>query len=124
MLTPYGKILRKIRIDRGEILAIMAGKVGVSPAYLSSIENGDREIPGDLSDKIGSKYCLSEKDLEALKKAEAEQLKTVKVNLTKEKNFSRKQTALIFARTFSDIDDDAMEKIREILKRGKENGDQ
>ncbi|HAH61855.1 MAG TPA: transcriptional regulator, partial [Treponema sp.] len=46
MLTEFGKFLKKMRIDKSETLAVMAGKLGISAAYLSSIENGTRDIPG------------------------------------------------------------------------------
>lgn len=38
MATNYGKVLRKIRVDRDELLKDMAGKLGITSAYLSSIE--------------------------------------------------------------------------------------
>ena len=52
MVTSYGKILRKIRIDEGEILGEMAQKLEISSAYLSSIENGDRNLPDGFTEKI------------------------------------------------------------------------
>ena len=56
MLSEYGKVLRIIRINNGELLNDMAQKVDVSPALLSYIENGKREIPLDLTDKIITSY--------------------------------------------------------------------
>ena len=44
-VTAFGKILRKMRIDTSEVLGDMAKRLGVSAAYLSSIENNGREIP-------------------------------------------------------------------------------
>ncbi len=40
MLTPFGKTLCKIRIDRIERLLDMAEKLGVSIAFLSSVKIG------------------------------------------------------------------------------------
>ncbi|MBQ4504903.1 MAG: helix-turn-helix transcriptional regulator, partial [Firmicutes bacterium] len=48
MLTEFGKMCRKMRIDRNELLAEMAGRVGVSPAFLSAVENGKRNVPDSL----------------------------------------------------------------------------
>ena len=39
MLTSLGKFLRKLRIDRGEILKDMADKLGVTVSFLSAVEN-------------------------------------------------------------------------------------
>ena len=44
MLTELGKILRKIRIDRQELLRDMAGTLGVSVAYLSAVEEKPRQV--------------------------------------------------------------------------------
>ena len=51
-VTAFGKILRKRRIDSSEILGDMAKRLDVSAAYLSSIENGLREIPDSFVEKI------------------------------------------------------------------------
>lgn len=120
MLTTYGKILRKIRIDEGELLSNMANNLEISSAYLSSIENGDREIPEYLSNRIGEIYNLSDKELDELRSAETAQLKAVKVDLEKTADFSRRQTAMVFARTFNDIDDETMQRIRSILMKGED----
>ena len=47
MLTEFGKCLRKIRIDKAELLKDMAEKLQVTSAYLSAVEHGKREIPDD-----------------------------------------------------------------------------
>ena len=58
MLTEFGKALRKIRIDRQQLLKDMANKLGVSSAYLSAVENGKRRMPQDWVSKIASIYSL------------------------------------------------------------------
>lgn len=45
MLTRLGKELRKIRLDRDELMKDMARKLGVTVAYLSAVENGTRKFP-------------------------------------------------------------------------------
>jgi transcriptional regulator with XRE-family HTH domain len=69
-LTAYGKFLKKFRIDRNETLADMAGKLKISSAYLSSIENGTREIPAKMSMNIKLAYSLAFKEFLALIAAE------------------------------------------------------
>ena len=39
-MTPFGVKLRQIRAERGITLKQMAESLGVSPAYLSSLEHG------------------------------------------------------------------------------------
>lgn len=118
MLSTYGKILRKIRIDKAELLGNMAQKLNISPAYLSAIENNDRPVPVDLTDKIIELYNLPISVQEELRTAEQDSIKTLKLKLPKETNNIKRQTALLFARTFNNIDKESLEKIRLILSGG------
>jgi transcriptional regulator with XRE-family HTH domain len=45
-MTPFGAAIRKIRKERGITQKTMARALGVSPAYLSALENGKRGKPG------------------------------------------------------------------------------
>jgi transcriptional regulator with XRE-family HTH domain len=44
-MTPFGARLRALRAARGETLKAMATTIGVSPSYLSALENGRRGTP-------------------------------------------------------------------------------
>ncbi len=44
-MTPFGKRLRELRIERGLSAKDMAAGLGVSPAYLSALEHGKRGKP-------------------------------------------------------------------------------
>lgn len=52
MLTEFGKILRKIRIDQGEIIKDMEEKLNVTASYLSVVETGKRNIPENWIEEI------------------------------------------------------------------------
>lgn len=122
MVTEYGKILRKIRIDKGELLGDMADCLNISSSYLSSIETGVRNIPIDFTDKIIKVYNLSTNIQKRLRKAELLNIKEIKVPFNNVTSSMRKETAIIFARTFNNISDDDFEKIKSILvKRGDNN---
>ena len=45
MLTSIGRFLKKLRIDRGEILKDMAEKLDVTVSFLSAVENGKKHMP-------------------------------------------------------------------------------
>jgi transcriptional regulator with XRE-family HTH domain len=45
-VTPFGDAVRKIRKERGLTQKAMARALGVSPAYLSALENGKKGRPG------------------------------------------------------------------------------
>ena len=65
MITEFGKLLRIIRINSGDSAKDMATKLNMSASYLSTIENGKRNIPPDMEDLLVRAYNLSER--EALK---------------------------------------------------------
>ena len=56
--TGLGQLLRKIRIDSGEVLMHMASKLKMSPAFLSAIELGKRSVPSDFVTNLITNYDL------------------------------------------------------------------
>jgi transcriptional regulator with XRE-family HTH domain len=44
-MTPFGRKLRVLRRERGLSAKVMAAGLGVSPAYLSALEHGQRGKP-------------------------------------------------------------------------------
>ena len=116
MATPYGKELRKIRIDRSLVLGDMAKELGLSPAYLSSIENGKREIPKDFSSRLVSVYGLSEDQKTVLEKAAIAVQKNLNINLEPViGNSEYTETALMFARNFSKMGPEQVQQIKELF---------
>ena len=45
-MTPFGARLRTLRAARGMTMAQLAGRLEVTPAYLSALEHGHRGAPG------------------------------------------------------------------------------
>ena len=44
-MTPFGEAIRRLRAERGVTQRQMAKAIGVSPAYLSALEHGNRSEP-------------------------------------------------------------------------------
>ncbi|MCC0037218.1 MAG: helix-turn-helix transcriptional regulator [Hoeflea sp.] len=44
-MTPFGEAIRRLRAERGITQRQMASALGVSPAYLSALEHGNRSEP-------------------------------------------------------------------------------
>lgn len=44
-MTPFGEMVRRLRRERGLLLKDMAAHLGVSSAYLSALERGERGKP-------------------------------------------------------------------------------
>lgn len=74
-ITPLGKHIRKHRIDTMQSLRDMASTLGVSPAYLSSIETGKKDttesiisgIANELGEAIGDIRKLAFKSNSTMK---------------------------------------------------------
>lgn len=61
MLTQFGKITRKIRIDNDVLLKDMADALNISAAFLSKLETGKSKPNLKLADKIKAIYNLDDK---------------------------------------------------------------
>ena len=64
--TPFGYYFTKLRKSRSETIEDAAQLLGISPAYISAIEYGHRDIPKDLRKKIIKKYKLKEMEIAEL----------------------------------------------------------
>lgn len=115
MLTDFGRFLRKLRIDSGEILKDMAEKLNVSASYLSAVEMGKRNIPNQWVDKISELYNLSELEKSSLNDAVDNSAKSITLSFDNISN-SQKETAILFAREFENVDTETLEKIQKLLK--------
>lgn len=120
-ITKFGEYTRDLRIEKEENLKDMAGKLGVSSAFLSAVENGKKKVPKDWYDKISSIYHLTLEEKEKLKLAIDSVTKEVVLNLEK-LTPQKKEFALVFARSFEELTDEERKKIQGILsKRKKKN---
>ncbi|MCR4649398.1 MAG: helix-turn-helix domain-containing protein [Lachnospiraceae bacterium] len=125
MLTTLGKFLRRLRLDRDEILKDMAEKLSVTSSFLSSIENGKKKMPNTVKDKLLKCYTLSESELEEFEKALLESNDTVEINIA-DTTSQKKDLAIAFARSFDNLNDDDIRIFTEFLSKrqhgGGENG--
>lgn len=118
MITTFGKLLRKIRIDHGEILMDMAKRLGVSPSFLSAVEVGRKSAPSGWSDTIAEQYHLSEEQRQELKEAEQEAVISVKLDFSKVDQPQR-TAALVFAREFGSMTEETASQVIQLLNRDK-----
>lgn len=120
MLTDFGRFLRKLRIDSGELIKDMAAKLNVTASYLSAVETGKRNIPDTWVHEIANQYGLDQESEHALSEAASRSAKTIKLELENVPG-SKRETAILFAREFGSMDDETVAQIRELLKqRAKE----
>jgi transcriptional regulator with XRE-family HTH domain len=114
MLTSIGRFLRKLRIDRDEILMDMAAKLEVTPAYLSAIENGKRVFPEKWKTPIIRLYSLNEEQQKEFNQAILESIEIFELNVEKA-NKPKRKLAYTFARRFKDLDEDTVNAIKDLL---------
>ena len=119
MLTTLGRMLRKMRIDNGELLRDMAERLHMSSAMLSAIENGNRKPMEDFALRLAAEYSLDDSERVALEDAVAEQRAQVMIGL-KGANRDDRELAVAFARQFDTLEDEAKNKIRAILADSRE----
>lgn len=125
MFTEFGKILRKIRIDRGLLLKDMALGLDVSSAYLSAIETGRKAVTDDVVAKVADflGYRKGSAEYRELEDAAAITKGEVSININSDNSSPLKQeAALAFARQFNSLEGDDMEKILTLLKAAKKRG--
>ena len=113
--TSYGKFLKRLRVDTGDTLSVMAQKLAVSVSLLSSVESGAREIPPERSDKIRTVYRLDAAASDALLKAECETLhKSISISLGAHENDEDfKKAAIAISRDLQELSLSNVQKIAE-----------
>ena len=116
MLTKFGKFLRVLRMERGELLKNMAETLKISSAYLSSIEMGNREIPKSLPQDIIQKYNLTEEEQVEMQRAISESTKNIDISLVNTTNL-QKEAALVFARNLEKMNDASIEEFLDFMKK-------
>ena len=99
MLTQFGKELRHLRLDRDEKLKDMAGKLGVTTAYLSAVENGNRNIPDSWIEIIADEYQLDENEICRLEKLAYDGKPEITLNIGTA-SVGQRNLAYSFARKF------------------------
>lgn len=114
-LSPLGRFLRKLRIDRNELLKTMAEKLNVSSAFLSAVEMGRKRMPEGWEQTLSDGYHLDAAQRTELSDAIAESSTSVRLDLT---NFSAdsRRTVMAFARKIQEVDEADLNLISEFLK--------
>ncbi len=121
MRTRIGEFFVKIRRRTNKSLRQMASDLGISPAFLSSVENGKKKMPDSWFSRIPETYSLSEEELEEFKTAAYESFEIVEISLTNASEMNKK-LAIRFARRFSDIDDQSSAELMQILEKIDKEG--
>lgn len=118
MATPLGKALRKMRIDRDELLKDMAGKLDMSSSMLSSIENGTRKAPNGFMERIENAYALTDEEKDDIGAALSDEWGEVRIPVD-DVDADDKEFALTFARSYRKVSEEDKRRILDILRKGE-----
>ena len=116
MLTPFGKSVRKQRIDLGITLKKLAESLNKTSSYISAIETGKRSVTDDILEQIISFLNPSAEKERELREAAEMSRSSVEVNL-QGKNQNARQAALLFARNFDQLNEDDYENLKKLLNK-------
>ena len=119
--TPFGEIFRTLRIKHREILSDAGKFLGVTSAYVSSVECGKRPVPEEWVELISQHYSLTEKEIAELKDAVERSKTSIKINLSSA-TFAQRTAAIQFQRSFDEMDDETANEILKIIERNSNGG--
>ena len=114
MATELGKFLRKIRVDNDEHMKEMSEKLGISIAYLSTVENGNKPMPAEWQSKLTKIYSLNLQQQKELSNAIALSEKSIAINLASLSSTDKK-IGVAFARRLGSLTKDEREQLQLLL---------
>ena len=117
-MTPFGKALRKLRIDQELLLGEMAERLRISASYLSQIETGKKPIPDGFVDKLHTAFRLSDVELRDVRHHAVISTNEFKIQLGDRANASDKVLADALATEFARLSPDAKERIAKVINGG------
>ncbi len=116
LANEVGRFLRKLRIDKGEILYDMAQKMNCSTAFISALELGKRQVTKEFRDKLCEVYSLSPEQCAEFDDAISLAKDKVEIGLQGLSQNSR-EMLLAFARKMQTLNDEESSKLMEFLTR-------
>ena len=114
MLTEFGKFCRKLRIDHNETQQDIANYLGVTTAYLSTVEHGKRNISEKLVDKLISRYNLSGAKLNQFKSTITNSISFIKIHLHRMNSLDRELIIKIYY-NLNELNDKDKKELIEVI---------
>ncbi len=115
MVNNFGKFCRKLRIDNDDLLADMAKKLGVSSAFLSKVEHGDKKPPKEWREKIISIYNLDKNKTKELDDCLFEAMNSDSIDVS---GYSRENRDMLlsFARKLNSMDAKEKNQLKKLIE--------
>lgn len=116
MISELGIFNRKLRLEKGELLYDMAQKLGVSPSFLSRVENGKKKPPIQWKDLMIKKYNIKGTVLEEFEECFFNALNADSIDISFYEP-ADKELMLSFARQFDTLDKEMIKNLLESRKK-------
>ena len=121
MLTAFGKIVRKLRIDREETLGQMALNLGRSPTFLTAVETGRKPVPDDYLNEVMTYFGLSQSERDQLRHSAEVSRPSVKFNLPVGTPTEQRAFLALLEKHLGNLNKDEVAKMMQVLDQ-KETG--
>lgn len=96
-------------------MAQMAKAIGITSAYLSTIERGKRNIPKNLTQNVINHYKLSNEQVAELQKAEYLSMDSFEIDLS-DVDLDKKTLVLSLAKNLKNMTYEQVEMIKNIVE--------
>ena len=117
--TEFGKALKKILIEKDYRIYDIAKGLDVSSAFVSSVITGKKNVPENWVEKLTKLLDLSEQESVLLSEKASQSKDVYKIDVTNCSQLA-KNTVYAFQRNLSDLDEETLQQLNEILnKRGE-----
>lgn len=122
-MTPFGKFMRNIRLEKNLLLKDVADLLDVTSAYLSALEHGKKGTPnGAVVSKIENKLKLTTDQRKELRKAVRDS--NTAVSISSKSTPIAFETANAFARKLPDLSEQQLKKILGIVQEEEDEDEE
>jgi transcriptional regulator with XRE-family HTH domain len=115
-ITVFGEEVRRLRMAGQVSLKAMAEGLGVSSAYLSSVESGRKKIPDEFVERIVGFFKLRPREAKNLSDAAEASQPQYKIDVS-DCDGQARETVAMFARRFSALSSKEQQRIHTILEQ-------
>lgn len=115
-MSPFGKISRAARIERGLLLGDVASLLKVTPSFISQIESGAKRIPDGFIDKLAKHMELSPTEIANFYAAADLSASSYTINIEKNAADIDREIAFQLQEGFARLDQNRKRRILKELK--------
>jgi Helix-turn-helix domain/IrrE N-terminal-like domain len=112
VLTPFGQVLRKLRIDKNLTLQELSKLIGNTPAFISAVETGRKPIPDAFVLLVTRAMDLNAAQIQELRKSADRTRKEIRVEGLSGEN---RELVAAFARGLDNYSAEQLEKIKKLI---------